>query len=839
MRFLAVCLALALWAAVPAARAQQVTVNEFMASNQATIEDPDFDGFEDWIELHNASGADVDLSGYFLTDNLSRTDKWRIPDGTTIAAGGYLIVWADDANTGPPATTGLHANFKLSASAEAVGLFSPSGALVDTVTYGQQWTDVSFGRFPDGGAAWGFFGTPTPGAANSTPPAAGVVDGPEASHESGFYSTGQVVTLTTSDPGATVRYTLDGTLPTETSAAYTGPLTLAATTVLRAAAFAPDRVPSAPLTRTFFVGETSTVPVISLVTDPAGFFSDESGIYVEGTNGIPGRCRTTPMNWNQDWERPVQFTFFEPDGAGGFTRVLDHGAGVQIFGGCSRIYPQKSLELHARGRYGADAFEHRFFADTDVEVFDDLVLRSSAQDWWRTMFRDGMIQTLTRHMDLDGQAYRPTVVFLNGAYWGIHNLREKLNEDYVAGHYGFDDDDVEQLDAEDLVERGASAHYDALLGLLDAGSPADAARFAQIESMMDVDQYLNYQIAQIYAANADWPGNNIKLWRPRTPDGRWRWMIFDTDFGFGGNGQGLSTSNTLALATDANGPSWPNPPRSTYLFRKLLENDGFRHAFIQRMAAHMNTTFAPPRTLAVIDSLKANIAAEIPRHKARWPQSISFGSSWDALVEIMRAFATDRPARMRGFVTQYFPEVVGSAALAVSVTEGGEVRAEGVPLPRRAPEAPLATVFFRGAPLRLVAVPDEGFVFTGWSGLSAATTETVSVMVPGTAAITASFAPGTSSAPEPAAVAVTEIGAVYPNPATDAATVEIALAAPGAVSLRVVDMLGREVLTVADGPMEAGVHRLALDTRALPSGVYTLSLRAADTHATRRLVITR
>ena len=176
--------------------------------------------------------------------------------------------------------------------------------------------------------------------------------------------------------------------------------------------------------------------MISLVTDPAGFFSDETGIYVEGTNGIPGRCGADPVNWNQDWERPVHFSFFEPDGAGGFDLALDQGAGVEIFGGCSRIYPQKSLTLRARGRYGASDCAYRFFPELDIESFDDLILRSSAQDWWRTMFRDGMIQTLTRHMDIDGQAYRPTVVFLNGEYWGIHNLREKLNEDYLAGHYG-------------------------------------------------------------------------------------------------------------------------------------------------------------------------------------------------------------------------------------------------------------------------------------------------------------------------------------------------------------------------------------------------------------------
>ena len=736
-------LVLASGAAAPA-HAQGVIVNELLASNQATLADPDFGSFGDWIELHNASGETVDLGGASLTDDFDEPGKWVIPDGTTLAPGAFLLVWADDENTAPPEATALHTNFKLSGGGERVGLYAASGAVIDTMSFGEQTTDISYGRHPDGSATFALFAIPTPGAANTTEPGGGVAEAPTFSLASGFYASGGSVVMTAPEADATVRYTLDGSDPTEASTAYVGPLALDATTVIRAASFAPGRAPSDVVTRSYFVDEASAIPVISLVTDPAGFFSDETGIYVVGTNGIPGRCRTDPVNWNQDWERPVHFSFFEPDGAGGFDLALDQGAGVEIFGGCSRIYPQKSLTLHARGEYGTPDFAYRFFADTDIESFDDLVLRTSAQDWWRTMFRDGMIQTLTRHMDLDGQAYRPTAVFLNGEYWGIHNLREKLNEDYVASHYGYDDDDVEIIEG---TLRGTSEHYDRLLDVLDAGGLNTPEAMAEVEALMDVEQFLNYQIAEIYSANADWPGNNLKLWRPLTPEGRWRWMLFDTDFGFGGNANSQYFSNTLALATDPNAPGWPNPPWSTYLFRSLLTNDGFRHTFIQRLAAHMSTTFEPERTLAVIDSLQANVAPEIPRHKQRWTQSISFGPSWQALVNIMRDFATARPAAVRGHVTDYFDEVVGSARLTVSTTEGGRVFAEGVPLaPLRLDGTPVASgepfeaVFFRGVPLQLVAVPEDGYVFAGWAGLVDASADTVSAMLTESASLTATFA---------------------------------------------------------------------------------------------------
>ena len=827
--------------AASGAHAQGVVINELLASNEATLADPDFGDFGDWIELYNASGETVDLSGASLTDDFDEPDKWVLPDGVTLAPGAFLLVWADDEDT---AQTALHTNFKLSGGGEQVGLYDASGAVLDSLSYGEQTTDISYGRYPDGSDAFALFAVPTPGAANTTEPGGGIAEAPTFSLASGFYASGGSVVMTAPEADATVRYTLDGSDPTETSTAYTAPLALDATTVIRAAAFAPGRAPSEIVTRSYFVDEAGTVPVISLVTDPAGFFSDETGIYVEGTNGIPGRCRTDPVNWNQDWERPVHFSFFEPDGTGGFTLALDQGAGVEIFGGCSRIYPQKSLALHARSQYGASDFGYRFFADVDIDSFDDLVLRSSAQDWWRTMFRDGMIQTLTRHMDLDGQAYRPTVVFLNGEYWGIHNLREKLNEDYVAGHYGYDDNDVEIIEA---TWGGQSEHYDELDELL-TGDLTTPEAWAEVEARMDVDEYLSYQIAEIYSANADWPGNNLKLWRPMTPEGRWRWMLFDTDFGFGGNANGQYDSNTLALATDPNADGWPNPPWSTYLFRRLLTNDGFRHAFIQRMAAHASTTFEPQRALAMIDSLQANIEAEIPRHKQRWPQSISFGPSWDALVDIMRDFATARPAAVRGHVTSYFDEVIGSARLTLTTTSGGHVLAEGVPMaPLRldgTPQLPDASggvfepLFYRGVPLQLVAVPDEGYEFVGWSGVVGATTDTLSVVLDETyPSLTATFALATAT--EVGAPEASALRAMYPNPASGAVTIEATLGSPGDLSVRVLDMLGREVLVLARGRAAAGPLRFSVDASALPAGVYSVLMTADGFRATRRLVVAR
>ena len=815
------------------ALSQSVVINELMASNDTTLADPDFGEYGDWIELYNASESVFNLGGSFLTDDIDEPMQWRIPDGTTLAPGAFLLVWTDDGDT---ALTDLHANFKLSAGGELVGLFDASGIIIDTLSFQDQTTDISFGRYPDGTDTFAFFAEATPEAANDTDPIFGIVEAPSFSLPSGFYEAPDSTAIS-SAPGTTIRYTLDGSEPTESSILYSEPIQFNETTVVRAAAFAEDYEPSDVVSRAYFVGESSELPVVSLITDPAGFFSDEDGIYVEGTNGIPGRCRTDPVNWNQDWEREVHLTFFEPDGTGGHTIALEHGAGVQIFGGCSRIYPQKSLSLHARSEYGSSDFAYQFFEDVDIDSFDDLVLRSSAQDWWRTMFRDGMIQTLTRHMDLDGQAYRPTVVFLNGEYWGIHNLREKLNEDYVAGHYGYDDDDVELIEG---TWSGESDNYDELNALLE-GDLNSPELFSQIEARMDVDQYLSYLVAEIYSANADWPGNNLKLWRPMTEDGRWRWMFFDADFGYGGNANGQSDSNTLELATEPNASGWPNPPWSTYLFRRLLTNDDFRHAFIQRMAAHASTTFDPQRTLELIDSLATNIASEIPRHMARWPQSISFGATWDSQVDIMRDFASERPVAVRGHLSDYFEEVTGSARLTLTTESGGTVTAEGVPMEPfdnlRSAESVFEPILYRGVPVELVATPDQGYIFLGWSGLVDTVSDTISVVLTGSASLTANFAIETSvNEPDiPSSLSME----IYPVPATSSATVEINLAEQSRLTVRVIDILGRQVISLSNVDGEAGTQRIKMDTSLLPSGSYFVTIETENSRLTRRLVILR
>lgn len=719
--------------------AQTLFINEFMASNSNTIADPDYNNYADWIEIYNSGSTSINLKDYYITDNLSQPQKFKIQNDLIVDAGGYVLIWADDANTGN------HANFKLSADGESIGLFDPSALLIDTLTFGLQQTDVSFGRFPNGTNNWYKFSPATPGTANLESGIFNILPAPNISLQSGFYTSSLSVSASHTLQDVVIRYTTNGKIPSTLSSVYSNPLQIDSTSVLRFRAFKDGYTPSITETRTYFINEITDLPVFSLVTDPDNFFSDTSGIYVIGTNGIIANCSNAPRNWNQDWERPVSLEFFEYDKSLAF-KV---NTGVKINGGCSRLYPEKSLAFFFRDEYGTDKLRYRLFDDIPVYEYNNFILRSSAQDWWRTMFRDGMVQTLIEQgMKLDYQDYRPSILFINGEYWGIHNIREKLNEHYVFYHHGVNKDNIDLIEISKgiVANNGDITAYNEMINFLSTNNLANTANYEYIKSIVDIDEYIDYQIAEIYSANGDWPGSNMKLWRERAEGSKWRWMIYDLDFTFGGNAEGLATTNTLAQATATNGPAWPNPPWSTLMLRKLLENPEFKNEFIQRMAAHVNTTFEPNHVLAVIDSMAGKISSEIPRHKERWPQSISYGDNWQELIDVMRNFAVDRPANVRSHFYSKFA-ISGSNSLVISRNNPswGKIFTNTVEIKNNGS----TNVFFKEIPIRIKALPLPGYKFVRWEGASTSTSPEIFVVLNSNSTLTAVF--------EPAELTVTSI----------------------------------------------------------------------------------
>lgn len=594
----------------------------------------------------------------------------------------------------------LHANFEINPGSESLFLTAPGGQLIDQANLPAHSLDHSFGRYPDGTGPWFIHETPTPWMPNSDQGQAGYTEEPDFSVEGGFYSGGISVELETESPLAEIHYTLDASDPHEGSPLYQFPIAISETRVLRARAFQSGKAPSAIVTHSYFFGEGSSLPIISLVTDPPNLWDDEIGIYVLGNDYYPGFPYYGANFW-QDWERPAHLEYFEPDGELGFAT----GLGLKVHGGMTRAFDQKSLRLMARQGYGESHIDYPLFPEKDIDAFKRILLRNSGNDWCRSMLRDGLIHRAVASSSVDRMAYEPAIVFLNGEYWGIHNLRERIGKYFLEENHDVDPEAVDILEFRWEVVEGDSTHYRAMLDYIDTNGLSDPAHYDYIGTQMDLEEFSDYWIFQVFFGNTDWPAGNVKFWRPRTAEGRWRWLLFDTDFGLGyWNNYAF---DTLSWSMADNG-SGQNQPWSTYLIRKLMENSEFERRFINRYADHLNTRFRAEILVDLTESLRATIEPEITRHQENWSYSYE---SWQSDMAVVEEFVQLRPAVARGHLRLKFGlSSEWTLSLNVSPPGTGSVKLEAI----QVSEA-WSGSYFMGVPVEVTAIPSAGFEFAAWS----------------------------------------------------------------------------------------------------------------------------
>ena len=402
-----------------------LVINEFMASNGSIIAD-EAGEFDDWIEIFNFGDQPVDLNGLYFTDEINYPGKWKFVTGTGsyfLPPGEYFIFWAD----GQPDQGPNHLSFKLSAEGEEIAIFTPAEQLlIDSLSFPQQYYDVSRGREPDGGETWNYFLIPTPGTENSTGGMLDIVNKPLFSHSGGFYSSPIQFEIVSSDPGSVTHYTLDGSIPTESSPLFND-LNIGSTTTFRARSFQTGYMPSNIITHTFLFEQTESLDVISLVSDSLSFW---------GPNDIL-------TNRYSGLEKPVSIEYHKKNGNPGF--VLN--AGVKIHAPDGR--PQQSLRLSMRSMYGKDMLQYQLFQDKPILDFKRLVLRNAGNDGsqlitQRTHFRDPLMHIISSATGsvIGTSAYKPVHVYLNGKYWGIYNLRERIDKYYIQSYYGTQDIDL-------------------------------------------------------------------------------------------------------------------------------------------------------------------------------------------------------------------------------------------------------------------------------------------------------------------------------------------------------------------------------------------------------------
>lgn len=658
------------------------------------------------IQVHNVSSTSSDMT---LIPFLSAFYLGSTNDGV---ASPELLGFEDPS---------LHTNFKISSNGEELTLFDNNGSQVDYLNVTAMENDNSMGRSPVDGSIL-YFETPTPGEQN---PSIGYIGAIESevifSHQGGEFNE-QSVTLSGTAEGEEIRYTLDASLPNITSNLYTAPIIISEDTVIRAKIFKENYIPSRTDTRTYITSNTHDLPIVTLVSEPYNFFDLESGIYEYGPEGnYENNLPFFGANFWQDWERDIHFSFYEPTGELGV--ALD--AGVKIFGAWSRANDQRSMSIHARGRYGFSKLEYPIFPSLDYDKFESIVLRSSGNDWMKTNIKDVVATSLMQGSGLEYQAHRSAVVYLNGEYWGFYNIREKVNEHFLDDKINVDKSEINILTNNGEIVEGSNTEYNDLLAFVSSNSLAVQSNYDYVASQIDIDNYITYQVAQIYLDNTDWPGNNIKFWN--SPQTKWRWILYDTDFAFGRPWESppFYDNDTLSFALYPYGGGWPNPAWSTLLARKLMENTTFKNKFINHFADEMNTRFKADNVRNHINSIANSVSSEISRHYAHWSNwdnrspywqnqgMLSSFWEWQNEVDKIIDFTDNRIPYLAGYFRSYFG-INGMFDLNLSInnTEAGTVQVNSLTID----SASWQGEYFDFIPVSLTAVPNEGFEFVGWQG---------------------------------------------------------------------------------------------------------------------------
>jgi len=521
----------------------------------------------------------------------------------------------------------------------------------------------------------------------------------KVSHESGFYAEPFNLTIDHSSQSK-IYYTTDGSYPDTTSQLYNSPINLSAyigipgnlssipTTPLngmwqlqyfkwippkievtkRAATIRirefQNGVPTSgfdAFTFVYFIGKDDAqkhqFPVVSIVTDKKHLFDYEKGIYVPGIHydSASWKGPTDPFwppgNYQMKgklWERPAAVHYFDEDDELGFS--LD--AGIRIQGAVIGGFPIKSLRIVMKKKFGDSILNYPVFKDSKLSTYKRLLLRTSGNDFLGTYFKDALLQDVLSPLDLELQSSTPSVVYINGEYWGIHNIREKLDKHFIKTHFNLKEDQFDIVEVCETLNHGDIQEYKNLIDYIKNNDISSDDVYGKVSEQIDIKNYIDYNLAELYFGNSDWPGNNVKLWKEKGIGNKWRWLVFDLDLSFGYSQMNFFHSpdhNSLKDATAIDSKEWFNYDCSTFLFRTLLKNESFKKQFVSRYLELSASNFSADYIISKINAYENLYASEMEAHINRWnyPKSMN---SWREEIDKMREYARNRPKYFKAHI---------------------------------------------------------------------------------------------------------------------------------------------------------------------------------------------
>ena len=637
---------------------QEIYINEFMSKNDNGI--VDFEGeTSDWIELYYNGVLPLNLGGYSLSDNLDDANPWVFPD-VEMQPGTFLLVWASGKDG--VFETELHTNFSISSTGEDLVLKDLTGTVLDSIEKSLD-PDESYGRLTDGGPGWVKFIVATPNASNEEGIPKYYI---EFSHDSGIYPEEVDLEITGTD-SVDIYVTMDGSEPGLDDALYTTCLSLGdrigdpdvlsiiqctvepyapsteskKANIIRARAFLAGIPVSKIYTRTYLIepnSERYQIPVISLVSEADNFFDSSTGI-CPNYNGA-----------GFDWERPVHFEYFDESGSSEFRQ----DCGIRIHGGSSRGARQKPFKLYARSDYGDPDFDYPFFDSKEIESFKRLVLRTPRSQN-QSYMTDELVNGITNGMHLEQTANDQVIVFLNGEYWGLYHLREKLDKYFYKENLGVDTDDLVMVINNPIHEYNCEEGdcSEILDGYWNFVENLDSSNVTQqdydsLDYYLDLDNYIDYLITEFYVGNGDWPWNNSGLWKVTGEGNKLRQMIYDFDFSMGS----VSNNSMGSYYNNVSFSSWGLKPG-----RYLFQVQDFENRFVEQFEFLLNNNFSKESVIEQINEIAHQMEPHMQEYFDRFDLGIEV-QYWKEKVQESRYFAAHRPCEIQTRIESYFDELI-------------------------------------------------------------------------------------------------------------------------------------------------------------------------------------
>jgi len=824
----------------------QVVVNEYSCANWQQFLDF-YQETEDWIELYNTSASPVDLTGYHLSDNEDKPTKWTFPTNTSIDANGYLYVWCSGRDLKDPQGK-LHTNFKMTQTknnAEHIVFANPSGTVMEDIEVEKTQTHHSWARFPDGSNEWRISTDPSLGSSNNNAPMViAYAARPTLSQAAGFYTDSVTVVISSTEPNAVIRYTLTGVEPTVNSLVYTQPIVVTKTTVIKATTFSnnPLIYNSFVQFNTYFINEDHALAVVSVAS-----------------NGVLNLA-----NGNQSLRPWGSIEFFDKSKQ---RKTRTYGE-LNSHGQDSWANDQRSLDWVSRDEMGYNAvLKEQLFPLTERDEFQRIILRASGDDNYPAAHhpqnegsahvRDAYIHNLAKRggLHLDVRTAEKCVVYLNGQYWGVYDMRELPDDhDYTDHYYGQGKYDIQYVLTwgNTWAEYGgqqAINDWHAMRAFILNNNMNDPNKLQYIEDHYDYKSLIDYVIVNSFTVCTDWLNYNTGIWRGLNPEGqhkKWGYILWDNDATFDHyiNYTGLPSTEYDAKPCNPEGlTGGSDPEQHIKVLNKLRTNPNLERYYVTRMADMMSTVFGCENMLNYLDTIEALIDPEMTRHAQRWDGTYA---EWKNNLDELRDFISNRCAILPSLMNDCY-SVTGPHQTVVVVDPPLAGTLNINTLTYTANQFPHTQSYFGGsdAGISLWAFADTaaGYKFDQWSAtnhtfanpdstygfLNLTTSDT----------IVAHFSKQSSS--------VFELGnqqkptfTAFPSVFEEAVTVNFFLPERSKITLRLFDLLGNQVAEYLVGDsVGKGSALFNLGNNPLPSGVYFLKCSAGDFEKTVKLVRAR